>query len=430
MQITREDLNPCTVELKIVCDDLEVQDGFNKAYKTAAKQVRVPGFRPGHAPRGVVESHVSREQLFDLAAEQIVGKAVRKALQDEELVPFARPSVELEKLEREPAACAFKVQIALAPKVEIGDYRGLHAEVPALQVTDEEVQHQLEELRRRHSTREAITDRGVAEGDVAVVNIKVEGAEGEGRNFMTIAGQTFPELDGALAGMRAEEMKDLELPFPDSFQEQDWQGQTLACRVTLRSVSSVKLPALDDACAKDLKTESVGELEARIRESIGTAKRSMLQEYVNEQMLEDLASRSTIYVPDSMWEGVAAQRLEELRKEQEKKGRTMEQYAAENGMTVEKMAESWRDEAKTQVIRALLVREVFAKEKMALSNEELSQELGVMAQEVQMPPEQLVEALKKNQALDELHFRAIFRKVTHFLDAHAIKKEVPATGAR
>ncbi|MCB8933802.1 MAG: trigger factor [Chthonomonadaceae bacterium] len=429
MQITREDLNPCTVSLDVVCDAEAVSAGFEKAFKTLAKQMRVPGFRPGHAPKAVVEKMVEREHLYDAAADAIVRSVVKKALEQEKLEPFDRPSVDLKKLDRDAGECEFSVKVPLAPKVELGDYHGLKAEVPNLQVTDEEVQHQIDELRRRYSTREAITGRGVEEGDVAVVNIKPEGQEGDGRNFMTIAGQTFPALDAALMGMKAEEMKQLELTFPDNFQEKDWQGQTYPCRVTLRSVSSVTLPNLDDEFAKELNLEGMKDLENRMREQIGNAKRAMIQDYVNEQLLEDLASRSTIHVPDTMWEGVANQRLRELAQEQQKKGKTLEQYAAENNMTVEQMVEAWKTEAKTQVIRAIMVREIFAREKMSLSNTELNDELGTMAREFEMPPDQLVEALKKNNALDELHFRALFRKVTLFLDEHAKKQEVAAGSA-
>ena len=426
MQITREDLNPCTVSLSVVCDDVAVREGFNKAYKTLAKKMRIPGFRPGHAPKSVVEKMIDRESLYDAAADHIVRSAAKAAFEQEKLEAFDRPSVDLKKLDMDTSECEFTIKVPLPPQVELGEYKGLKVEITPVKVTDEEVQHQIDELRRRHSTREAIVDRGAQDGDVAVVNIKIDGDAGDGRNFMTITGQTFEELDGALRGMHVEEMKKLELTFPDNFQEADWQGKTHKCHVTLRSVSSVKLPELDDSFAKDLNTEGVEDLTKRMREQIELAKTSMLQDYVNEQMLEDLASRSTIHVPDTMWEGVAHQRLTELAKEQQEKGKTLEQYAAENNMTVEQLVEAWRGEAKTQVVRALMVQEVFGKEKMKLENADLNEELGIMAREFQMPADKLIETLKKNQSLNELQFRAMFRKVTGFLDEHASKQEVSA----
>jgi trigger factor len=314
--------------------------------------------------------------------------------------------------------------VPLQPVVELAEYKGLEAEQPPIEVRDEEVEAQIDDLRRKQGKREAVTHRGVQEGDVAVVNVKVEGEEGEGRNFMTIAGQTFPQMDEALHGMKAEELKSLTLTFPDNFQEKDWAGKKLKCQVTLRSVSAVHLPELDDAFAQSLSTESVDQLRNRMRELIGQAKMNMAHEYVVEQLLEQLLSKSTIHVPDTMWESVASRRIQELAQEQQQNGKTMEDYAKDQGMTVDELMEAWKGESKLHVQRAVMVREIFSREKMNLSNQELNRELQSMAREFEMAPGELLNVLKKNKAVDELHFRAIFRKVTEFLKENARLKEV------
>lgn len=428
MTVTREDLNPCTVKLTVVCDKTEVQDGFEKALKQIAKKVKLPGFRPGKAPRAMVESLVSKEELYDTAAENIVRDTFRKAIEEQELKPdpTVRPSLELSKLDQESSEAEYTAKVPLPPVVEIGDYLGLPVERPTTEVTEEEIDYQIDELRRRRQTREAVLDRGVQEGDIAVVNIKPEGTEGEGRNFMTIAGQTFPQLDEALMGMKVEEMKSLELTFPEGFQEKDWAGQTMKAQMTVNSLSAVKLPEVDQAFAESLKTENVDDLRTRLREGVGQAKEQMVREIVHERLLEALQQRSQVSVSDNMWEGLAAKRLQETAEEQAKNNKTLEQYAAENGMTLEQLAEAWRDKAKMHVARALLIREVYTKEKMEVSNEELNRELYAMAAEFDKEPEEMFRMLQENQALDELHFRAISRKVGDYLLEKAEVKEVAA----
>jgi len=150
----------------------------------------------------------------------------------------------------------------------------------------------------------------------------------------------------------------------------------------------------------------------------------MAHEYVVEQLLEGLLRTSTIHVPDTMWESVASRRLQELNQDQQQKGKSMEEYAKEQGMTLEQLVEAWKTESKLHVQRAVAVRDIFEREKMTLSNQELNRELGTMAQEFEMDPKALLETLKKNQALDELQFRAIFRKVTEFLKENAKIKDV------
>lgn len=424
MQITREDLNPCTVKLDVVCSPDQVREGFAKAYKTLAKKVRVPGFRPGQAPRAMIEQMVSRDDIYNEAADAIVKNALTKAIEQEKLEPNDYPAVQVTKLDEADTVCEFTSKIPLAPIVELGDYKGLAASRPKVEVTDDEVEQQLDLLRQRAGKREEVKGRGVQAGDIAVVNIKAEGDEGEGRNFMTIAGKTFEQLDEAIQGMEVEEMKSLELKFPKNFQEKDWAGKTMKCQVTLRSLNAVKLPELDDAFAKSLKTDNVADLKDRLRDRMLAAKQQMADDYVNEQLQEELLKRCTVHVPDNMWESVAARRLQDLQTDIQAKGLTPQQYAEQSGMTMEQLVEAWRHEAKSHVMRAVVVRDIFVKEKLKLSNEDLNIALHEMAGEYEMPAEDLFMALKKNKGLRELEFRAIFKKVIGFLNEHA--KVTPA----
>ena len=431
MQVTREDLNPCTVKLSVVCDPEQVKEGFEKALKQISKNVKMPGFRPGHVPKGMIEKLIDPSQLNEEAAEAIVRGAFRKAVEQEDIKPDpgTRPDVELVKIDQAEGVCEFNAKVPLPPVVELGEYLGLPVEKPIVEVTEDEIEYQIEELRKQRHSREAVTDRGAEDSDVAVVNIKLDGEEGEGRNFMTVVCKTFPQLDQALGGMRVEEMKQLDLTFPENFQEKDWAGKTFKCLVTLNSISSVTLPEIDDAFAQSLKTENVDDLKTKIREGITRAKGDMVREMVSEQLLERLLERSKVEVSDNMWEQLANRRIYETEQEVRQQGKTMEQHAAENGMTVEALVDAWREKAKTHVVRALLIRTIFEREKMQVSNEDLNRELYVMATEFGMQPQEMLDSLQKNQAMEELHYRSISRKVSDFLVQKAEVKEVALAGA-
>lgn len=428
MQVTREELNPCTIKLTVVCDPEQVTEGFNKAFKQIAKKIKLPGFRPGHAPKALIEGMVPREDLYEDAANLIIQKSFRKALEQEEIETdrSVLPTVELSKIDKDEQVTEYVAKVPLPPKVTLGDYKGLPLEKPEIDVTDEEVDLQVEDFRKRRQTRESVTDRGVMTGDVAVLNLKVEGEEGDGRNFMTIAGQTFPQLDEAIQGMHIEEMKSVELTFPENFQEKDWATQTHKTQITVNSLSSVKLPELDDSFAQSLQTENIQDLRNRIREALASAKVQMVSEMVTDQLLERLHERSEVFVSDNMWEALANQRLRETAEEQNKAGKSLEDYAAENGMSIEALQKAWQEKAKMHIERALLIREVFSAENMELTNTELNVELVAMAREYEVPPEQLVKMLQESNALDELHFRAISRKVSRFLESSAEVKSVAA----
>ena len=261
---------------------------------------------------------------------------------------------------------------------------------------------------------------------MAVVNIKLEGETGDGRTFMTIVGQTFPELDALLAGTHAEDMKSADLTFPENFQEGDWAGKSHHCQVTVRSLSAVKLPQLDDTFAQEYDIANLSEMKGRMKEVILAAKQSQANQLVNEQLLSDLLESSTINVPDPMWEQVANQRLNDIAKEQQEKKKSFQAFAEEVGMTPEQLVEAVKNEAKLFVQRAQAIQEIFLKEELKLTNEDLTSELYEMARDFNMQPAEVLETLKRNNAMDELTHRTINAKVMNFLNAHATIEEVDA----
>ena len=235
MQVTKEELNPCTVKLVVVCEPAEVKQGYDKAYKQIAKTLKLPGFRPGHAPRAMIEKVVQKSELDEQAAENIVRDTFKSAIDKESLQPdpTTRPAVEVTALSQDEGKLEYTAKVPLPPKVELGELKGLEVERPPLDVTDDEVDKQLEQIRKRQQTREAVTGRGLEDGDVAVVNIRPDGEAGEGRNFMIIGGQSFKALDTALKGMAVEEITSKQIQFPEDFQEKDWAGKKLKVQITM-----------------------------------------------------------------------------------------------------------------------------------------------------------------------------------------------------
>ena len=419
MQVTREDLNPCTVKLTVVLDPEEVQQGYDTAFRQLTKKIKLPGFRPGKAPKAMLEGVLPAQDWNEAAAEEIVRKAYAKAVEQEGLQVdrTTSPQVSLDSIDHAERKAEFTAKVPLPPKVELGDYKNLPVSQPPTEVTDEEIERQIAELQKGRTSREKVADRGAQDGDVAVLNLKAE--EGDAKSFVSVVGQGFPGLDDAVRGMSVEEMKNVELQFPEDFQVKDWQGQTHTVKVTLNSLSAVSTPALDDAFAQSLQLENLDALKNRLRENIGRAKQQMVRQVLFEGLLEALMERSQVAVSDNMWETLADRRLRETAEEQNRQGKSLETYAQENGMTVENLVEAWKERAKLEVQRALLIQSVYSQEGMQVGNNELNQELVAMAQEYGVEPMEMVQTLQTNNALDELQFRALSRKVSDFLLAHA-----------
>jgi trigger factor len=419
MQVDKEELNPCTVRLTVKCGPEQVRAGYDKAYKRASKFVRVPGFRPGTAPAAMVKKFANLEEINRMAVENIVRNAYEQAVKQTGLTPNGNPMVDIVKADEETGEFEFKAKVPLEPQVELSDYIGLTAVQPDPQVTDEEVEQQLTALRERKATRKSITNRGSEAGDFAVVGIKPDGSEGEGRNFMTVIGQTFPQLDQALTGMKVEDAKIVDLTFPEGFQEKDWAGKPMKCQVTLRSLSAPELPDLTEEFAKQFNTETVDQLKEAIRTGLTRAKAQWVKEYVNEQLLEQVINNSTINVADNLWETISAQRLQEMAEEAGKEGRTLADVASEANMTLEQLTDRMNHEALIQVKRAVAIREMFKKEGMKLEQADIRAQLEEVAREHDVTPQQAYQALRQSGNLGEVEFRAMFEKVMALLTEKA-----------
>lgn len=428
MQIEREDLNPCTIKLSVTCAPEQVKSGFDKAYKGFAKRMRVPGFRPGHAPKSILEGLIDKNDLYNAAADFIVRSALKDALDAEKIKPHEAPSVDVTELKEEENVCRFWAKVPLEPKVELGEYKKVTINAPKLDVPDDELDKTLDELRKSSGKREDVTDRGIQEGDMCVINVKLVDGDGDGKNFMSVAGQTFAALDKAIIGMQVEELKVVDLTFPKGFHDKELAGKKGKTQITIRSVSSMRMPELNDAFAqegvgKTLKSENLEELKSKLRERMLEAKKAMREEFVNEAIQIEVLKNSKVDVPDTMWETVANQRLREIAAEAQQQGKKMEQVAEEAGLTIEELVEKWQAEAKTQVQRAVVANTIFRNEGLKLANEDYNHTILAMSREYNTDPNTLMAYLKKNNGLYEVQVRAVYRKTMDFLRSHATINE-------
>lgn len=430
LTVKREELNPCTIKLDVECPPELIKKATDKAYKQYAKKIKVPGFRPGTAPRNVIEQMIPRDEVAGAAAEETIRAAFKIALKQEELEPVTSPRVNVNKFDLDELKCEFEIIVPLPPVVELGDYNTLTAQRPITEVTDEDVNYHLEDLRKRHGEREQVTDRGIRQGDMAVVNLKIDDEEGDGRSFVVTVGQTFPDLDAALEGMKTDEIKSLELNFPDAFGEADLAGQKKKVQLTVRSITGVTLPDLDDDLVAKLDVEDLGtveDLKNRLRENIGAAKEQRAKEMIREQLLDDLLQKSSVQVADTTWQSVVERRIADLEKELKDQGQSLDDYAASHGMDKEKFMEAQERDAQMHVKRAVLVEKIFKDQEMKITDEMARDHFLQIAHENRVPAEDLQKFSKQygGAIRDEVIYRAMYQLVMEYLESKAQIQDAP-----
>lgn len=421
MTIKRTDLNPCTVLLEVECTPQQVREAITKTLRRASKRVRIPGFRPGTAPPEVVKKHVNLEAVKEWAAEEAVNLGLKDALKQEDLTPYrgARPRLEEMDFDFDAATCRFSVKVPLEPKVELGEYKGLQATMPNAQITDEAVDEYIEQIRSERASKQPVETRGAQHGDQAVVLIRPEDKSLGEKAFAVSVGQTFQSLDETLLGMKAEDVRTVELVFPSDFADAAWAGKALKCEVEVRSLTAPVLPDLDEAFAQSLNAESVEDLRSKVRTALERAVEQRNRNMVQEQLLTSLMGSSTIELPDTLWEDVAERRLGELERDLQQAGKSLEEAAADEGTTPDGVREHFRNAARSEVARAMAIRTIAEKEGITLSNQDVIAQALAIASREGVEPEVVLDAYRRAGRLDELRFQALYDKVLAFLEEHA-----------
>src|SRR6476469_6813336 len=269
-----ETLSPTRAKLTVEVPFEELKPSLDKAYKTIAQQINVPGFRRGKVPPTVIDRQVGRGAVLDQAINEVLPQKYVEALQENSLTPLAQPDIEVTKFE-DNSALAFTAEVDIRPEIEVPSYDGLEAQVDDLEISDEDVEEQVKALRERFGTLNDV-EREVADGDFVVMDLKasrdgevLEGAEVAGMSYQVGRGGMLEGLDEALTGMSAGETK----TFSSQLVGGDLVGEPVEVEVTVTQVQEQELPEFDDEFAQMASEfDTAEELTADVRERLGRGK--------------------------------------------------------------------------------------------------------------------------------------------------------------
>lgn len=390
-----------------------------------AKQVRLPGFRPGKVPLDLVKKRFA-EELRGEVLEQLVQEAVSEAVKEKGLVPIGRPKVEELKFET-GQPLSFRVDLEIRPEVKPTDYRGLKVPTDPVEATEDDVQKVLDRIREGHAAFEPIEGRPAADSDFALIDIEGSFPAGDGKDFRREkvlveigAEETLAELTANLRnaepGMRTTFQKDYPADAPDS----DFAGKTVLYTVELHALKRRVLPPLDDELARQALTPQEGEppegaslemLRQKVTESVRRDKETALREKRRRAVLDGLLALHDVEAPESM---VAAEVDSSLR--------DYARFLARQGVNLKEAQLDWgrlREEARPAAVRRvkeyLLLDAVGDAEGMEVSDTELDAELRRRARASGTPFSELKGALAKAEQLDGLREELRIEKVVEFL---------------
>ena len=425
MKSAVENLSPTRAKLTIEVPFEELKPSLDKAYKKIAQQINVPGFRRGKVPPAVIDRQIGRGAVLDEAINEVVPQKYIEALQENSLEPLAQPEIEVTRLE-DNDLIEFTAEVDVKPDFELPAYDGLEAQVDDVELTDAEVEEQVQALRERFGTLVDV-ERAAGEGDFVTIDLTaaqdgetVEGGEVSEMSYRVGRGGMLDGLDEALAGMSAGEEK----TFDSQLVGGDLIGQDVQVSVRVTAVQEQELPDLDDEFAQlASEFDTVDELTADVRERLGRGKRLEQAAAARDAVLEALLEKVSIPLPETM----VADELDARRRNVEEQlvyaGLTMEKYLEDEGQTIEEFEADLERRVRDAVAAQFILDAVAKKEELGVDQQDLSSHLVRRAQQSGQDPQEFANHMFEHNHIPELVQEILRGKALATLVEGAIVKD-------
>lgn len=407
-------------------------EALQRAFAKNKNRFSVPGFRKGKAPMQIVTKYYGEGVLYDDAIDFAATPAYTAAIKEHGIEPVSRPDMDIIEIGRE-VGLKFTVDVTVKPEVELGQYKGVEAVMPVVEITDEDVERDLKSVQERNSRQIKIEDRAVQEGDTA--NIDYEGfldgvpfEGGKGADYdLKIGSNTFiPGFEEQLIGKNAGEEFDIDVTFPDDYGSEELKGKAVVFHIKLNEIKVRELPELDDEFAKDVSEfDTLDEYKASLREKLADNAQKRADGTFEDNVVQAVSANATVDIPDAMIDREVEQMIQEQSQQMRYQGIELEQYLGYIGQTMDAFREQLRDAASRRILMSLVIEAVAKAENIEASEEEVEAEIERLAEMYQMKAEDL----KSRMLGDDDNFvkeNVIRQKAVELLKAEAVKIAPPA----
>jgi trigger factor len=401
-----ETLSPTRAKLTVEVPFEELKPSLDAAYKAIAQQINVPGFRRGKVPPMVIDRQVGRAAVLDQAVNELVPKAYVEALQENSLEPLAQPEIEVTRLD-DNDVLEFTAEVDVKPEFPVPDFEGVEAQVDDIEISDEDVEEQVQALRERFASLLDV-DRPAADGDFVVLDLKatqdgepVEGAEVSGMSYQVGRGGMLDGLDEALVGMSAGDDK----VFTSQLVGGDLVGEDVAVAVSVSKVQQQELPEFDDDFAQMASEfDTADELHGDVRERLGRGKRLEQAAAARDAVLEALLEKVEMPLPETMVADELNARRASVEQQLAYSGLTMEKYLEDEGQTQEEFEADLERRVRDAITAQFLLDAVAKREELGVDQNELSQHLVRRAQQSGQDPQEFANHMfEHNHIPDMVH---------------------------
>ena len=397
-EIKKEETKKNVHEVPVKIEGEQWTKALDKSFAKKQKTAKVDGFRTGKVPRDIYEKHYGKESLFLEAADLLLQEAYLKAMEDSKLVPVVQPSVDLKGIDENGVEFVFT--IVTKPEVNVKKYKGLNIKPEKVEVTDEEINHELGHLLERYTELVNKEDGAVESGDVAVIDFEgfkdgVAFDGGKGENYsLEIGSNTFiPGFEDQIIGMKSGEEKDLDITFPEDYGAKDLAGAKVVFKVKVNEIKTKEKRELDEEFFEDLGMEGVNSeetLKEEIKKSIEAQKEAEAENNYIDKILEEVSKNVEVDIPEPMVDEEVNRLLKRFEEQMKMQGISLDSYYQFTNSNEEALKSQMEKEAYSNVLYRLMLEEIMNLEKIEVSSEEAEKEAEELAKKYQMEKDEFL----------------------------------------
>jgi len=396
-----EELSPTRVKLTIEVPFDELKPNVDRAYREVARQVRIPGFRPGRVPPRVIDQRIGRGAVLEQAVQEAVPELYGKALEENDVFALGQPAVEITKLD-DGKELAFTAEVDVRPKFDVPGIDGMPVTVENADVDPDQVEEYIGSLRERFASLKG-ADRPVETGDFVSIDLSaeadgkaVEDAQASGISYEVGSGRMLDGLDEALVGMSAGESK----TFTAELAGGELAGTQADVTVKVDSVKVKELPELDDDFAQSASEfDTLGELRAGTRKQLENMRRAGQAGQARERALDALLARVDIPLPEDLVDREIASRRRSLADRLERSGNTMDEYLEATNQSAEELDTQFAEDARRSVKAGFILDKLATQEELGVDQDELAAYVTEQAYRMGVSPDRLAQELSERGQL-------------------------------
>lgn len=428
MTVKNEQIEKNLVKLTFEVSAEDFANAINDVYKRNAKKFNIPGFRKGKAPKAIIEKYYTEAVFYDDAINQVLPGAYDAAVKEAELDVVAKPEIDVEEIKKgEPVV--FTALVTTKPEVKLGDYKGIQVDKIEYNVTDEDVQKDLEAAQKKNARLVSIDNRAIQNGDIAVIDfegfadgVAFDGGKGEDYELEIGSGTFIPGFEEQLIGANLDDLIDVNVTFPEEYHAENLKGKDAVFKVKINEIKVRELPELDDDFASEISEfDTLEEYKADVRKKLEEAASNKARVETENAVIAKVVENAEFDIPEAMKEAQIDRMINDFAQRIQYQGLNMDMYLKYTGMTTEQLRAQFDKQAADQLSNSLVLEAVMKDAGIETGPEELELHLVDMSKKYNMELDKLKELISDAEMENIKNDLAIQKTITMIVNNAEVK---------